>query len=69
MPRTLPISGQLAAHFSDDAISAEMVKSSYDAAIRVLTNPEKFPRADFKTLEWLSEALFDLSPSAALEGI
>jgi hypothetical protein len=45
-----------------------MVKSSYDAACRVLVDLDRYPRADVATLEWLSEALFDLSPLAAMEG-
>lgn len=68
-PRQIPLKGRLAGHFCSDSISAAMIKSSYDAAQRVLLNPEKFPKADFEHLDWLSEALFDLSPSAALEGI
>lgn len=66
--RTIKISGRLASHFCADEISADMVKASYDAAERVVQNPEKFPRADFATLSWLAEALFELSPTAAMEG-
>lgn len=68
MPRSFAITGRLAAHFCADVVSAELVKSSYDAAQRVLSNPDRFPTADFETLEWLSEALFDLSGTAVMEG-
>jgi len=69
MTRTFPITGKLAAHFCADEIDAAQVKNSYDAAQRVLMNPDRFPKADFATLDWLTEALFELSPTAAMEGI
>lgn len=61
-----PISGRLAAHFSSDTLTARQIGIEYRCAERVLLNPDKFPRADTATLEWLSEALFALSPTAAL---
>lgn len=66
--RTIPITGRLAGYFSDDQIKADMVKASYEAAERVLMNPHKFPRADFATLEWLTDALWALSPTACMNG-
>lgn len=65
----IPISGFLASHFSADSISPAMIRESYAAAERVLLNPEKFPRADFDTLERLADELFMLSPTAACPGI
>lgn len=66
--RTIPINGRLAAYFSDDQIKADMVKASYEAAERVLMNPENFPKADRDTLAWLTGALWALSPTACIEG-
>ena len=65
----IKITGQLAAHFSADEIPSEQVRDTYAATMRVLDNFEKFPKADFETLHWLEDALFNLSPLAAMEGI
>lgn len=64
--QAFPISGRLAAHFSTDTLSARKIGLEYRSAERVLLNPDQFPRADVETLEWLCEALFELSPTAAL---
>lgn len=64
--RVFPISGRLAAHFSDDTITAARIGSAYRNAEFILLNPARFPHADVETLEWLCEALFELSPTAAL---
>lgn len=66
--RTFKITGQLAAFFSSDEISASMVKSTYDAFTNVIENPEKFPKADFDACNFVVNALFELSPTAAMEG-
>lgn len=48
-------SGFLRSHFQADYVAEvggwDGIRSAVLAARRVLSNPEKFPRADFKTLE------------------
>lgn len=67
--KQIPITGFLAEHFSADSITVAMIRDTYASTQRVLLNPEKFPRADFATLERLAEELMNLSPIAALPGI
>lgn len=67
-PDFFPITGKLASHFCDDQIAAADVKREYDRANHILSNPDKFPNADVETLDWLAEALFELSPTAATVG-
>jgi hypothetical protein len=64
--QVFPISGRLAAHFFDDAVTAARIGEAYRNAEFILLNPARFPHADVETLEWLCETLFELSPTAAL---
>lgn len=64
--RRFPISGELAAHFCSDDLTARQIGREYRAAENILLNADKFPKADFDKLEWLCDALFEISPTAAL---
>ncbi len=47
-----------------EPVAADVFKSAYDACERVLSNPEKFPKAAFDKLEIVVNDLFDCSATA-----
>lgn len=63
------LTGKLANHFGADDLPKWMYRQNYRSAVNVLTNLDKFPKADEATLQWLVDAMFEHDPICALDGL
>lgn len=59
----------LANHYQQDDLPAWMFKQNYDSAVNIISNPEKFHKANIAKVEWLVDQMFQCDPIACHSGI
>jgi hypothetical protein len=53
-------------HMRGESVALDIFQSAWEAAGRILSNPERFPKADIARLALVYEALFECDPSACV---
>lgn len=69
MTDRIRLTGKLANHFQADDMPKWMYRNNYQSSVNILTNPDKFPKANFELVEWLVDAMFEHDPICAIDGL